>query len=184
MKKLFVLLLFTLCGCVHSPVYYSHTQEITMTIPKNAHAEYEGKILEADKNNIVRLNVYRSWFDKEVIIKKEGYKDYHLKLDSVWTDEKWAEKGGIQQDTTKTSAFDLLIPRNTVTAIYFLPLTIISPFIELDTLETAEFEGKLLLSIPYNIISIPGLPLINPWAKYVYDSNIVMEPLEKISILD
>ena len=179
MKKIALLLFFSLCGCMHSPVYYSHTQEILLTIPEDAHAEYEGNILEKDGDNLVRLNVYRSWFDKEIIIKKEGYKDYHLKLDNVWTDEKWASKSYVQTDSEKTSAFDLLIPRNTVTAICFLPLIIISPFTDMDSFETAKFEGQLLLSIPYNIISIPGLPLVNPWTKYEYNPNIVMEPLDE-----
>ena len=179
MKKIIFLSLCFLCACTHLPEYYSHTQEITLRLPENARAEYKGDVLETDTNNTIHLNVYRSWFDKEIIIKKEGYKDYHLKLDNVWTDEKWASKSEIQADTEKITAFDLLIPKNTLTAVYFLPLTIISPFTDLDPLEAVEFEGKLLLSIPYIIISIPALPLINPWTKYEYDSNIVMEPLEE-----
>ena len=74
-------------GCI-TPAYYSHEQEIELTVPRGATAELDGKPLEK-KGDKVRTTVERSWRDKEIIVKKEGYQDATVKLDSVPTDDKW-----------------------------------------------------------------------------------------------
>ena len=166
MKKLILLLSFLLSGCLF-PSYYSHNQRIQFQVPEGSQAEYNGEQLNTS-NNWVDLTVYRSWSDKNILIKKHGYQDYHLPLHSVWSDEKWAKWAPLMAKQEQKSGAFLMTPYNTF-------------FVFGHTLE----EPPIILCLPvalivdvYNIvIGGPSTALINPWKKYEYDTNIQMTPL-------
>lgn len=142
-----------LCGCLQYPIYRSHTQEIYLPYIPGAKVYYDGEE-QTDK-----VELFRSWFDKELVIKKEGFKDYHLKLESEWTDDAWAERQtcvgmcGGGPGVKEISFPELIIPYNTVVS---LPFFIYLPW---------EIASDI-----WGIISIPVLPLWNPWREYKGDS--------------
>ena len=166
MKKIILLLSFLLSGCLF-PSYYSHDQRISFSIPPDALLEYDGHIIQTP-NNHANFDVYRSWLDKEVVIKRQGYKDYHLELQSTWSDEKWAKWAPLLAEKHKESGALLMTPYNTFyifthmfeepAAILCLPVT-------------------LILDVYNIVIGGPSTALINPWKKYEYNTNIQMEPL-------
>lgn len=181
-------------GCI-TPAYYSHQQDISLTIPEGATAEIDGKPLEKN-GNTVHTTVNRSWQDKEIIVKKEGYKDEKVILDSVATNEKWANDG-------HDSGATLLIPVHTmVSAGAAVGAVVASPVTTVAGVATKQPEVILaapavgvagLLSLPFSLgvdlcnifIGAPSTVIINPWRKYQY-SHIVsdMEPIDQNNLQD
>ena len=167
MKKIVVLLSFLLSGCLF-PAYYGHDQEITFQVPPGAQVEYVGAIIDTP-NNYAHFKVYRSWEDKEVVIKKKGYKDYHLKLSSSWSDEKWAKWEPLLAGAQDKSGAWLMTPYNT---FYILAHTFEEPPVLLCLPVT------LVLDVYNIVIGGPSTALLNPWKQYYYETNIKMEPLK------
>lgn len=166
MKKIILLFSFLLSGCLF-PSYYTHEQKISFQIPTGSQVEYDGEIINTT-NNHVNFSVFRSWFDKEIIIKKQGYKDYHLQLNSEWSSEKWAEWHPLLAASRQESGGLLMLPYNTgfilghmfeePPVILCLPVTI-------------------LLDVYNMLIGGPSTAILNPWKEYKYETQIQMEPL-------
>ena len=78
---------FLLSGCVITPVFHSHTQEIDL---KPIQQQISGVSVYYDgQKQQDKLELYRSWFDKEIVLKKDGFLDYHLNLDATFTKDTW-----------------------------------------------------------------------------------------------
>ena len=174
-------------GCI-TPAYYSHKQEISLTIPEGATAEMDGKPLE-QRGNTVQTTVNRSWRNKEITVKKEGYKDEKVKLKSVATKDQWADTFG-----DKESGANLLIPIHTAipaAAVVGSPIIAVAGVAnhDSDMIATAPAIGAAgLLALPFGIamdlfnifIGAPSTAIINPWREYEYNENVTkMEPLKK-----
>ncbi len=175
-------------GCI-TPAYYSHQQDISITLPEGATAEMDGKTLEK-RGDTVHTTVDRSWRDKEIIVKKEGYKDEKIKLKSVVTNDKWA---GSFFGRGRESGRFLLIPAHTlISAGAFVggmgALGIGALTLNKEIMEGGAFVGTAgAIALPlgltmdtYNIaVGIPSTAIINPWAEYEYKGVLRnMEPAE------
>ncbi len=166
-KYIFILLIFLLTGCLSHPKYYSRTQNLN--IYKDSSIS-DARVLYKDKkyHSLNTIPIQRTYSDQEIIIEKEGYKDYHLKLTSQWTDEKWAHFDSIMGDGHDKSAGYLFFPSHTALCILeigigwlFLPWGVASDI--------------------YNIvIGAPSTLIINPWRKMSWDKNIILEPTEAL----
>ena len=171
MKKLILLSFLFLCGCFF-PQYHSHTQRISFTAPENEVIEVDGKMMKS-KDGFVDLSLSRLWFDRDILIKRNGYKDYTLKLTSKLADEKWARYAH-WSGSGQISAAELYIFPNTryfwengcsgfgecVGGVLFTPV----PFLE---------------DIFNMVIGAPSAAIINPWTIYTYNPNVIMEPLDE-----
>lgn len=175
-------------GCI-TPAYYSHKQDISITVPEGATAEMNGKKL-VKRGNTVRTKVNRSWRDKEITIKKEGYKEEKVKLKSVVTNDKWA--GSFFGSGRESAAF-LLIPAHTIISAGALVGGIGAMGIGALTLDKEIMGGGAAIgtmgaiALPaglamdtFNIaVGIPSTAIVNPWAEYKYNGVLRnMEPLE------
>ena len=170
MKKLILLSFLFLCGCFF-PQYHSHTQRISFTAPENEVIEVDGKMMKS-KDGFIDLSISRLWFDRDIIIKRRGYKDYTLKLNSVLSEEKWAKYshwGGYGQ----ISAAELFTFPNT-------------RYIWQGGSSFDAFVGNILvtpvflLEDAFNmVIGVPSAAIINPWTIYTYNPNVTMEPLDE-----
>ena len=166
MKKIILLTSLFLSGCLY-PAYYSHEQQINLKIPDGAQVEYDGQIIETN-NNHAHFSVFRSWFDKEVTIKKEGYQDYRLQLTSEWSDEKWADWQPLLAGSHQESGAFLTFPYN---SFFILAHTFENPPVILC------LPVSLVLDVYNIVIGGPSVVLLNPWKKYEYNSDIQMQPL-------
>ena len=170
MKKLILLSFLFLCGCFF-PQYHSHTQRISFTAPENEVIEVDGKMMKS-KDGFIDLSISRLWFDRDIIIKRRGYKDYTLKLNSILSEEKWAKYshwGGYGQ----ISAAELFTFPNT-------------RYIWQGGSGFGAFVGNILvtpvflLEDAFNmVIGVPSAAIINPWTIYTYNPNVTMEPLDE-----
>jgi len=175
-------------GCI-TPAYYSHEQDISLTIPEGATAEMDGKPLEK-RGDTVHTTVDRSWRDKEIIVKKEGYKDEKVKLKSVATKDKWAGEGF---GSGHSSASMLFVPVHTAIsagAVVASPVVAVGGAVsnEPEVLAMAPAIGAAgLLSLPFSIgmdlfnifIGAPSTAIKNPWREYEYNGILRnMEPIE------
>lgn len=173
-KSIYSLLLFLpLMGCWTEAQYYQHEQNIDLSdlrekIPNaDFHSDFE------ITNNNISLNRF-SWFDKEVVIKKEGFEDYHLKLDNVWTDETWAKDysvGGKQG--TSEPVIGLLNP------IYILDIPI--GIVMLPTYDNIKDWYEFTFAFPRNVVHFFGTITLNPWTKYeVETKDLILTPTEEL----
>ena len=204
LKKLFSYILSGLVaialigGCI-APAYYSREQDIALSIPEGATAELDGKLLEK-RGNTVHTTINRSWNDKEIIVRKEGYRDEKVELKSVKTKDKWANVFG-----RKKSGLMLFVPIHTA---FSAAAAAISPGVAIglavdgiDSKNTgeaiiapivgAELFASGLIILPfgmamdlYNIVvGVPSTAIKNPWREYEYEDILKdMEPLEKIKV--
>ena len=171
-KLVCIIFCFLLFGCAQQPKYYSSIQNIDLKKEygiTNVDLIYEDK--EVKSSDLISIE--RSYSDKEVVIKKEGFKDYHLKLKSDWTDEKWAtlKDTMIRDYDSDESAARLFIPLGTMESIIAIPAF-----------------GMGLLYLPwgiandvYNIvIGAPSTLIINPWRKFEVEEKIILEPSDEL----
>lgn len=204
MKKILFLPLFLL-GCSARPEYYSHSQNITLEgITPHTSLYYQGEIIpsESDKGNLLNkeknvnldqneYKISRSWKDQELIIKKVGFKDYHLKLDSVMTDEPWATAEYAAGGRHYFPSLGLLVPVETIKEVVSVPAYLFMSILSAVTFSPVSLSmyltktGISLINIPgalisdvYDIISVPGTAIVNPWTKFQYNSVIILEPTE------
>ena len=170
MRIIVILGLFLLVGCVNSPKYIDSTQKVSLCdiAPIGGiKAIYNGK--EYHSCDIIPIE--REFRDQQIIIQKQGFKDYSYKLVSEWTDEDWATEG---------SAATLLLPLNTIEYLGQFITGIGMTF-------TGEYQGLAMImsgaivTIPefvgdvYNIvIGLPSTAIINPWRKYKYQKEKVV----------
>jgi len=179
-------------GCI-TPAYYSHEQDVSITIPEGASAEMDGKQLE-QKGNTVYTKVNRSWVDKEITVKKEGYKDETVKLKSVATKDRWSKTSNLFS-SKRSSGASLLIPIHTLLSAGAVVAGTGALGAGLVTLNGHEMSDGLLMeglgavTLPaaaaidlFNIfIGLPSTAIVNPWTEYKYDKAVYkMEPSEKI----
>ncbi|MBR6411720.1 MAG: hypothetical protein IKS41_00980 [Alphaproteobacteria bacterium] len=157
-----------LFGCVQQPKYYSSVQDIDLVKKygiTDAKVIYEGK--EFESADIIPIE--RSYSDKELIIRKKGYQDYHLKLISDWTDEKWATENDVMINNydVDVSAAYLFIPMGTITSIVTVIGIIYLPW------------G--IANDVYNIvIGAPSTLIVNPWRKFYMEEKILLVPSEEL----
>ena len=176
MKKfcIYILLSIILSSCTY-PVFHGHIQKIYLDMPKDVKVYLNGK----EQTNTIE--VFRSWFDKELVIKKDGFNDYHLKLDSVWTDDVWAKSDFLFDSSDKESVFFLLVPVHTA----LLLAAYIGDFNPKEPKEIAAGTALFPVAVGYdirNIISVPILPIWNPWTEYDTSSlnrPIILKPINK-----
>ena len=169
MNKLVCIIFCSLLfGCAQQPKYYSSIQDIDLKKEygiKNVDIIYEDK--EVKSTDLISIK--RSYSDKEVVIKKEGFKDYHLKLKSEWTDEKWATLNDVMinnYDVDESAAY-LFIPVGTITCIVTVIGIIYLPW------------G--IANDIYNIvIGAPSTLVINPWRKFEVEEKIILEPSDEL----
>ena len=163
MKRFLLLICCFLTGCVASPNFVSHTQEIDL---KEFHTQNpDVKVYYDGKEQTDKIKLFRSWKDKELIIKKQGFKDYHIKLDSVFTSDLWGKDG----DGKSLSSLWMLLPLNTLGIC-----AAGGPGGDSAIVGDAEAAIFLLgicaaLTSPsdvVNYVSLPFLPLWNPWKEY------------------
>ena len=205
MKKCYFLLLFLLGGCAASPEYYSHSQTLTLEgISNHMDVFYQGEKIDPEiketedvteqlkEKNFPQKDyvISRSWHDKELIIHKEGFEDYHLKLDSVFTSEPWATIE-VAEEKHYFPLLGMIFPGKTVgnilTTAGDLLLSVFS-IVTLSPIDAATYlveTGESLVELPksialdvYDILSIPGAPLINPWTQFQYNTVIVLQPTQ------
>jgi len=175
-------------GCI-TPAYYSHQQDINIHIPEGATAELDGKPL-TEKGNHVHTTVNRSWIDKEIIVKKEGYKDEKIKLKSVPTEDKWA--GNFFQEGNGSWGW-LFLPVHTLVSSGATAVGTTATGVGLVTLdpelmtEGVAISGMGLLTLPFSaaidllniFVGAPTTAIVNPWNEYEYTPTIEkMQPLD------
>ena len=209
MKHYFFVLLLFLTGCVAQPEYYSHSQAISLEgLSTNTEVLYQNERLISEKGKLdidpvdqpdeknVEFTSYtidRSWNNQELIIKKEGFKDYHLKLESALTSEPWATAESPTGGKHKFPLIGMLFPGKTLTQVASTVTSLagfVFSVIKISTIDAAENivdTGVALIGLPkalaldiYDIISIPGTTIVNPWVKYQYNSVVVLEPTEQL----
>ena len=198
----FILLLF-LTGCATQPEYYSHSQTITLEgISRKTDVFYQNeKIMpkaEDEKNSSEQiLNqkgyvISRSWNDQELIIQKEGFKDYHLSLNSVFTSEPWATAEYIDGNRESFPLLAMLVPVKTAKQVFDM-VTSLAGFVfsvvtlsPIDAADNIVDTGVALVGLPkaivldvYDIISVPGTTIINPWREFQYNPVVILEPTEE-----
>ena len=188
MKKIIIVLFsIILSSCIQYPIYHSHTQVIDVSQIRQQYPQaeiiYDGNVQHGDK-----IELFRSWFDKELVVKQKGFKDKHINIESNWTDDAWAEGSciGMGCSTNKKSTLSLLNPNQALwipvglVGIISTPIGMItSPFSEVK--ENFKLSLKAIFLYPYNLISVLGLPLINPWKEYdtkTISEKISLEPEE------
>lgn len=205
-QKLCFMGLFFLMGCTAKPEYYSHSQTISLEgLVGYTNVFYEGDKLDkkisdidskSEEQNFNRQDykLSRSWNDKELIIKKEGFKEYHLKLDSVLTSEPWASaEYAIDENKHYFPLLGLLVPVKTIKEVISVPVYLLLSGVSLITFspisltEYSTKTGIALISIPkavaldiYDIISVPGTIIINPWTEFNYTPVVILEPTEQL----
>ena len=194
----FIMMLF-LMGCAARPEYYSHSQHISLEgLPGYTNIFYKDNELAADpiksdNPNLKSYTLSRSWNDQEFIIQKEGFKDYHLQLDSSLTSEPWATAEYLDDTRRYFPLPGLLVPIQTIQEVVSVPaylgLSVLSliTFSPIDFVEYITKTGISLINIPkavvsdvYNIISVPGTTIINPWTEFQYQSVIILEPTQEL----
>ncbi len=202
-KKTYLWILLLLAGCSAGPEYYSHSQSISLEgLSGYTDVFYEDHVLfaetksqDSEKENISEQEyiISRSWNDQEFIIKKNGFKDYHLKLDSSFTSEPWAIAKYFSDEEHYFPLLGLLIPVDTIKEIVSIPTYLLLSGFSLITLSPIDFTeymskmGISLINLPkalvgdiYDIISVPGTIIINPWQEFKYDSVVILEPTEQL----
>ena len=186
-----------LSGC-YWPQYHSHEQEVTLELPKGTTAEYKGKTLEASNINSkadtykVTTDVKRTWFDKEITIKREGYEPLTIILDSKPTDDKWA-KNVIWSSSEDAPLGSLFLPSWTLIDAVLLGTGLIAaPVVAVVNKDPEaikygmEFTGAAISFAPLALlkdaanifIGIPTTILLNPWAEYKHENSYVLEPVD------
>ena len=206
MKKILFLPLFLL-GCTARPEYYSHSQNIVLEgITPHTTLYYQNNLIpsESEKGTLIpkeesinldqnEYKISRSWDDQELIIKKVGFKDYHLKLDSSMTDEPWATAEYATGGRHYFPSLGLLFPMNTVKEVVSVPVYLLMSILSAITISPVSLSmyltktGISLVNIPgavvsdvYDIISVPGTAIVNPWTKFQYNPVVILEPTEAL----
>lgn len=206
MKKIILLSLF-LFGCTANPEYYSHSQKITLegitphttvlyqNTDLQSEAQKEKKLFSSSEVNLDQENyvISRSWDDQELIIKKVGFEDYHLKLDSVMTSEAWASAEYLDGERHYFPLLGLLFPIKTAKAVVSVPYYLLKSVLSLITISPIGFTenivqtGKSVVEIPvalaydiYDIVGVPGTVIINPWTEFQYDQVVILKPTEAL----
>jgi len=208
MKKIYFCGLFLLSGCAIQPEYYLHSQNISLEgLPGYTDVLYQDKKLKPqfgsmdDEDQTPNFNqqnfqLSRSWDNQELIIRKKGFYDYHLKLDSVLTSEPWATAEYLTDERAYFPVLGLLVPTRTIKEVISAPSYLVLSVFSLLTFSPVDFTeysiktGISLINIPkdvvldlYNIISVPGTTLINPWTEFDYNHIIILEPTEQLKQL-
>lgn len=209
MKKI-LLLCFFMLGCSARPEYYSHTQSITLDgISGKTEVLYQGQriLSETEKMNSSWFEshpdeknwdqrayvIYRSWNDNELIIKKYGFKDYHLKLDSTMTSEPWATAEYPDGNRHYFPLIGLLFPVKTIKAVVSVPYYLLRSVFSLITISPIGLSanivqmGDSLIDIPfalasdlYGILGVPGTVIVNPWTEYKHIPVVILEPTDAL----
>ena len=207
MKFYLFILLFFLVGCATQPEYYSHSQTITLEgISRKTDIFYQNeKILpeeETEENSekestkqVLNQKDYiisRSWNDQELIIQKEGFKDYHLSLNSTFTSEPWATAEYKDGNRESFPLLAMLVPVKTAKQLFDL-VTSLAGFVfsvvtisPIDAADNVVDTGIALVELPkaivldiYDIVSVPGTAIINPWREFQYNPVVILEPTEE-----